>query len=463
MKKTFKNVMMLVAAMTLSLGFASCSDNNDGPSTGNDIVPSAELSAVANTYVNDVVYPTYQALRDNCKTLHEACAKLYTNAKAGNLTNADVEAACEAFKNARLQWERSEAFLYGAATDHEIDPHIDSWPLDHDQLVQALTDANVMSGIKGQGSQYVFTNNGKFDSVLGFHGLEFVLFRNGTARTAADFAANDTEAGMTTVASIDELAFADAVSGDIYNMTTLLHYGWTQDNTDYSWINSNCKWVLNVADNNEEENTHTGGKNGLCSAGIGYGAWLLKGATQDGWFTTWQETLENACVAGCSNICQEVYTQKLGQAFRVASGQGGTTEDGDKESRDYIESPYSKRSYIDYQDNIYSIKNSLYGTRDVTATTPATNSMMNIMKKYNYSGYNDINTALNEAIAALETAKNSSSFVADIAAIEKAYKNGTINSEVAYTRVKTCIDKINNLDEELNKAGAWFRKIRASK
>ena len=24
-------------------------------------------------------------------------------------------------------------------------------------------------------------------------------------------------------------------------------------------------------------------------------------------------------------------------------------------------------------------------------------------------------------------------------------------------------DKINNLDEELNKAGAWFRKIRASK
>lgn len=223
MKKTFKNVMMLVATMTLSLGFASCSDDNDGPSTGNDIVPSAELSAVANTYVDDVVYPTYQALRDNCKTLHEACAKLYTNAKAGNLTNADVEAACEAFKNARLQWERSEAFLYGAATDHEIDPHIDSWPLDHDQLVQALTDANVMSGIKGQGSQYVFTNNGKFDSVLGFHGLEFVLFRNGAARTAADFAANDTEAGMTTVAGIDELAFADAVSGDIYNMTTLLH------------------------------------------------------------------------------------------------------------------------------------------------------------------------------------------------------------------------------------------------
>ena len=93
MKKTFKNVMMLVATMTLSLGFASCSDNNDDPSTGNDIVPSAELSAVANTYVNDVVYPTYQTLRDNSKTLHEACARLYANAKAGSLSEADVEAA----------------------------------------------------------------------------------------------------------------------------------------------------------------------------------------------------------------------------------------------------------------------------------------------------------------------------------------------------------------------------------
>ena len=442
MKKTFKNVMMLVAAMTLSLGFASCSDDNDDPTT-TGIIPTSEMSAAADTYINDVVYPTYQDLRDNCKTLHEACANLYTKAQAGTLTDTDVEAACEAFKNARRQWERSEAFLYGAATDHEIDPHIDSWPLDHKQLVEALTSADVINGIKSDGSKYVFKNNGDFDSVLGFHGLEFVLFRNGAPRTAAMFKVNETEDGMTSVAGIDELAFADAVSGDIYNMTTLLHYGWSQDNADYTWINSNCSWVFEVPSNNEEEETTTGGKNGLCAAGTGYGAWLLKGATTDGWFPTWQETMENALVAGCSNICQEVYTQKLGQAYRVATGQGGADE-----SRDYIESPYSKRSFIDYQDNIYSIKNSLYGTRDVNATSPVTNSMMSIMKKYNYERYNNLNNALNDAIKALGEAHASG----------KAFVDAPADPQV-----KTCIDKVNELDDELNQAGAWFRKQRVSK
>ena len=158
--------------------------------------------------------------------------------------------------------------------------------------------------------------------------------------------------------------------------------------------------------------------------------------------------LENVFVGGCSSICQEVYTQKLGQAYRVATGQGGTTEDGEAESRDYIESPYSKRSFTDYQDNIYSIKNSLYGTRDVNATTPETNSLMTIMKKYNYSGYSALNTALDEAIAALESAKKSGTAFVD---------------DPAHAQVKTCIDKINTLDDELNNAGKWFRKLKVSK
>ena len=43
--------------------------------------------------------------------------------------------------------------------------------------------------------------------------------------------ANETEKGMTSVKGIDELAFAAAVAGDIYNMTSLLQYGWNGDAT----------------------------------------------------------------------------------------------------------------------------------------------------------------------------------------------------------------------------------------
>ncbi len=437
MKKTFQKAILFMAAMALPMGFTSCSDDNNS-SDDSTVVGVSELSTSATDYVNNIIYPTYKDLADNCKALNDACKKLYANAVAGTMTQLDIDAACEAFKNARREWERSEAFLYGAATDNEIDPHIDSWPLDHDQMVNALNNSGVIAGIhSADAAKYVYEHNGEFDSVLGFHGLEFVLFRNGKNRTVAALKANETEEGMTSVKGIDELAFVAAVSGDLYNMTSLLYYGWTADATLGTWLSSNCKWVL--------DNTKYAG---LSSENIGYGQFLLNATGQKAFFSTWQETFENILVSGCSNICQEVYTQKLGQAYHVATGQGGTTEDGEKESIDYIESPYSKRSFEDYQDNLYSIKNTLYGTRDISATAPASTSMMTIMQKHNYSGYSALNIALNEAIAALETAKSSG-----IAFVDNP----------AHEQVKNAIEKINTLDDELNKAGSWFRKLKTTK
>jgi hypothetical protein len=434
MKKTFQNAMYFVAAMALSMGFASCNsdDDNEGDST---IVNASELKAVSETYINDIVYPTYADLADYCQELNEACTTLYQHASANTMQQSDIDAACEAFKNARREWERSEAFLYGAATDNEIDPHIDSWPLDRKQLVEALNSSELISGIHSDNAdEFVYSKNGDFDSVIGFHGLEFVLFRNGANRTVASLSGNETEEGMTTVKGLDELAFAAAVSGDLRNMTALLEYGWNADATIGSWLKSNCNWVL--------KNTK---HNGLSSANIGYGQFLLNATGSNAYFQTWQETLENVLYGGCSNICQEVYTQKLGQAYRAATGKAGITEDGEKESIDYIESPYSKRSFIDYQDNIYSIKNVLYGTRDINATSPVSNSLMTIMQKYNYSGYSTLSTALNDAIAALEAAKNSG-----IAFVDNP----------GHDQVDTCIEKITTLNVELVNASAWFRKLK---
>ena len=77
----------------------------------------------------------------------------------------------------------------------------------------------------------------------------------------------------------------------------------------------------------------------------------------------------------------------------------------------------------------------------MNATSPAENSMMNLLKKMNYSGLNDLSTALNNAIQSLETAKNSGkSFV----------------EEPGAQRVKDCIDAVSNLSEELNKAATWI-------
>lgn len=438
--KKIQNFVMAFLLGAMTIGFTACSSDNGGneefdlPDVGQATTSISssdkEMQKVAKNYVQAVVYPTYQALASNARTLYSAAQTLYKSAEAGTMTQNQINAACEAFKNTRQEWERSEAFLFGSATDNELDPHIDSWPLDRDELERALTNENLIAGFKSENpAKFVSEHNTEFQSVLGFHGMEFVLFRNGAHRTVEALKANDTDEGVTSVKGIDELAFLQAVAADVRNITALLEFTWMG-----SAASNETKAILSG------EGSYVFSKlryNGLASNGtMCFGQFLLSPSSNTG-YQSWQGTMNQIFVGGCSNICAEVADQKLGQAYRVATGQGNTTED----SKDYIESPYSHRSFIDYQDNIYSIKNSLYGTRDINATTPVENSMLSLLKKMNYPGYNNLINALKAAIQALETAKNSGkSFV----------------EEPGAQRVGDCIDAVDKLDKEINNAGSWI-------
>ena len=193
--KKFKQLVMAFLVGVVSFGFTACDDNNNdvefelpevGQATVNVSSSDKEMQKVAKVYVNQVVYPTYQALAANARTLYTTTAALYTAAESGTMTQAQIDAACEAFKDTRREWERSEAFLYGSASDNELDPHIDSWPLDHEELVNALKNPTLVAGFKGcDPAKFVSENNSHFQSVLGFHGMEFVLFREGKNRTVS--------------------------------------------------------------------------------------------------------------------------------------------------------------------------------------------------------------------------------------------------------------------------------------
>ena len=438
--KKIQNFVMAFLFGAMTIGFTACSSDNGGngefdlPDVGQATTSISssdkEMQKVAKNYVQAVVYPTYQALASNARTLYSAAQTLYKSAEAGTMTQDQINAACEAFKKTRQEWERSEAFLFGSATDNELDPHIDSWPLDRDELEKALTNENLIAGFKSENpAKFVSEHNTEFQSVLGFHGMEFVLFRNGAHRTVEALKANDTDEGVTSVKGIDELAFLQAVAADVRNITALLEFTWmgsAASNETKAILSGEGSYVFNTLR-----------YNGLASNGtMCYGQFLLSPSSTTG-YHSWQGTMTQIFVGGCSNISDEVAVQKLGQAYRCATGQGNPTED----SKDYIESPYSHRSFIDYQDNIYSIKNSLYGTRNINATTPAENSMLSLLKKMNYSGYNNLVNTLNAAIQALETAKNSGkSFV----------------EEPGAQRVKDCIDAVDKLDKEINNAGSWI-------
>ena len=427
MKKIFKSAMLFLAASTMTFGFSSCSSSSDD--NGGNSVGAPVMQAIVDNYVDNIVEPTYSKLATNAQTLYDACQNLYAKRKAGSLTQADIDAACEAFKAARKYWEQSESFLYGAAEDNKIDPHIDSWPLDHKQLVDVLNNADIIAGLNGeQADKFIYEKNGSFESVIGFHGLEFILFRDGANRTLAALTAEkETAEGLTSVNTVDECAFAAAVSGDLRNMISLLAYGWAGDA-----VSSNVKSIVDKA-----PWTVAATKNaGFSPLNVCYSTYLKSATTATGMFKTWQETLSNILAGGCSDIAQEVFTQKLGQAYRVAAGQG----EGD-DAIDYIESPYSKRSFQDYQDNIYSIKHSLYGSLDDNATAPVQNSLMAFLKNNNYPNYDALSSALNDAIAALQSAKTSG----------KAFVDAPGDAQV-----KNCIDKVEALNDALGAAGSWI-------
>ena len=125
---------LCIGALAMT-SLSACSDD-DAPNLGGDrenpVIDNrwsgvqADMWDVANQYINGVVYPTYKNLAASADDLYQEAVNVQQKHEAGTLTDADVEAACEAFKAAREYWEKSEAFLFGAATDFNIDPHMDS-------------------------------------------------------------------------------------------------------------------------------------------------------------------------------------------------------------------------------------------------------------------------------------------------------------------------------------------------
>ena len=145
--------------------------------TLNDPSYTDRLDAIAEQFVDVVVLPTYKDLQEKNHALLEA-----VNAFRENPSDANFENCCAAWITAREPWEKSEAFLIGPVANEGLDPNMDSWPLDVDNIVQVLNSQNwsemQWSGNFDEDSEDI----GAAQSVRGYHTLEFLLFKNGEPR-----------------------------------------------------------------------------------------------------------------------------------------------------------------------------------------------------------------------------------------------------------------------------------------
>ncbi len=401
MKKVSVIVFVSIAALGAAV-LGACNPIESGEISAYE----KEIKAAVEGYVPDVVYATYGSLAQAGKDLYEDLDAMKSKG-VNALSQADIDKACADFLAARALWEASEAFLFGAATDFSIDPHIDSWPLDASRLAINLSNKAAVEKLAEEGMDAIDLIG---ESALGFHGIEFILFRDGKNRTLASLKAEETatEFKGSGVTGEEEIIFAAAVAEDLMTALYQLNVSWNpaapQEQKDaVEAAERNC--TVNGTDRTYGEN--------------------MLGATAAGsTYATWQQVAQTIIDAGCANIANEVFSSKMGMAF---SG----------EDPSYIESPYSKKSFVDFKDNILSIQYSLYGAKG--ASEAKNNSLMSFLKKNHKEDAAVLESKLAAALNALDACIGSGkAFVDDPKA----------------KCVETAIDAISELNDALGKAAS---------
>lgn len=417
MKKYFKLPVLLVMGILMTVTFSSCSDDDVTDSPNNTLSEKETLLKSASTdYVNDVIYPTYGNLATQTGLLYEQLNSVKEKFKAdpSSVSQNDIDQICSTFLEARSYWEETEAFLYGAATDFGIDPHIDTWPLDLDGLVTELKNSDKIAQLDNGNEGIAYAANKLGQELLGFHGIEFIIFRNGQNRDVNSLLGNDPDLISSYGANIsgrEELIYATAVAGDLRDRCYQLNVAWNPDAPQ--------EQKTRVIDECELQYTVGSGQ-------LTYGENMLIAGQAGSTYTTWRQVASTILTSGCQNISNEVYSQKMGNAYNGSDPN-------------YIESPYSHRSFYDFKDNILSIQHSLYGNVDNDLTKD--NSLMGYLKKYNPTIASELETSLQEAFNALDTC------------IATGVEFGD-NPTADY--VKTAIDAIQNLDSNLSRASQWI-------
>lgn len=136
------------------------------------------LDAVVANYVDNVVLPTYANLKERNAALLTA-----VKAFAANPSDEAFVSCANAWLSAREPWETSEAFLFGPVADLGLDPNMDSWPLDQKGICNILTSGKYeelnWDGDYDEESESIASAQ----SLRGFHTLEYLIFKEGQART----------------------------------------------------------------------------------------------------------------------------------------------------------------------------------------------------------------------------------------------------------------------------------------
>lgn len=137
---------------------------------------NAQMDPVIAQYVDAVVLPTYKDLMNKNAALQSAIEAFQKSP-----SDANFQKCCDAWMAAREPWETSEAFLFGPVDSEGLDPNMDSWPLDVNEIYRVLTSGEFDDLAIGDGDDDDMVEAKQ--AVRGFHTLEYLIYKDGKART----------------------------------------------------------------------------------------------------------------------------------------------------------------------------------------------------------------------------------------------------------------------------------------
>ena len=330
-------------------------------SNGGEVISDKEaaLQQAVTPYVNHTVVATYKAMADAGIELREQTQQILDRVEQSQDYTQLMKDADASWRKMRKYWEQSEAFLYGPASAHNIDPHIDSWPLDFNAMNALLNDAARMAQIEEEGGAYVGDKLGY--ALKGFHAAEYLLFesemRDGRAvGTGRPHATNLTHA---------EAVYLHAIVEDLTQQAILLEYCWAGEVSE-------AKMAILEEGGVEPYEDH-------------YGDQMINAGKAGSIYVSYQEAAEDI-IAGAIDIAGEVADLKMGNPYISST----------PEERDYIESPYSCTSTIDFADNIRSIQHAYCGAQT------GDYSVSNYVYRQDAALDANVRKAISEAISAIE-------------------------------------------------------------
>lgn len=362
-----KNLKTLCAALVAAVAFTACSDDNNDPNP--DPTPDqqeAVLKLVVEDYVNNTVVPTYRGLADAAMKLADVCDAMCEAGPAG-LTSEQIEEAGRHWIEARRYWELSEAWLYGAAADYDIDPHIDTWPLDKTAMNNMLNNAGQMAQMHDRESAGEYVGSALGQGLLGFHAIEYMIFE------PASDQATTTSPRPVSRFTANELYYLAAVADDLRNCCLRLEASWADEGS----VDEAKLAILDGAELAYDTN---------------YGSYMKNAGKAGSIYVNYSDAVQDLIV-GAQDIADEVGNQKIGNPV-------GSNLEADP---DYIESPYALNSITDFIDNIRSVRHAYMGYQSVegeneTYIKPSANTLSGYVASIDADLDSRVKAAIDNAI-----------------------------------------------------------------